>query len=110
MATHHAAFPSRTLQPLIRWAACTGIALLIVRRFVYALFPGFLPSNAWSVENWGAGLLFSAAFELTIVLLLVGAPTAIYFARRRLEYANPRDLVLDYAAVIGLYLTAFLFL
>jgi hypothetical protein len=99
-------YGSRTLHPLIRRAAFTGIALLVVRRLVYAIFPNFLPSSAWRPENWWAGALADASFELLVLVFLVGIPFCIYRTRHR----SARDVLIDCAATAGLYLSALLLL
>ena len=95
---------------MIRWAAFTGIALLVVRRLVYVLFPNFLPSSAWRPESWLAGALANAVFELILLAFLVGVPCGIYVLRLRTANTNARDLLIDCAAVVGLYLSALLLL
>jgi hypothetical protein len=110
VATNEAGCQPRTLGPLIRWAAFTGIALLVVRRAVYVMFPNFLPSSAWPRESWLAGVLASALFELLLLTLLLGVPFGIYFFRLRNGNTNARDLLIDCAAAVGLYLTALLLL
>ena len=92
------------------WAAFTGIALLVVRRLVYVLFPNFLPSSAWRPESWLAGALANAVFELVLLALLVGVPCGIYFLRLRTGNTSVRDLLIDCAAAVGLYLSALLLL
>jgi hypothetical protein len=104
MATNEAGYQPRALHPLARWAAFTGIALMVVRRLVYVIFPSFLPSRAWLPEHWWAGLLISVVFELILLLVLLGVPFSIYFFR--LRYTSARDLVIDCAAAGTLYLTA----
>jgi hypothetical protein len=101
---------TQTRQSLIRWAAFTGIALLVVRRWVYVKFPGFLPSSAWRPEHWLAGVLANAVFELVLLAFLLGVPFGIYFFRLRAGHTNARDLMIDCAAAAGLYLTALLVL
>jgi hypothetical protein len=64
-------------QPLIRWAAFTGIALLVGRKLLSVTFPSFLPSSAWRPESWWAGVLASAAFELILLIFLLGVPFCI---------------------------------
>jgi hypothetical protein len=103
VATNEAA-QRRTLHPLIRWAAFAGIALLVVRRLVYLTFPNILPSSAWRPESWRAGLLADAVFELILVMFLLGVPFCIYFFR--LRYTSARDLLIDCAAGVSLYLIA----
>ena len=108
MATNEAGYRPRTLYPLIRWAAFTGIALLVVRRLLYVIFPGFLPSAAWRRESWLAGLLATAAFELILLVILLGVPFCIYFFR--LRYKKSRDLLIDSGAAVCLYLATLLLL
>ena len=110
MATNEAGYQPRTLHPLIRWAAFTGIALLVVRRLVYVIFPGFLPSSAWRPESWLAGTLANAVFELILLAFLLGVPFGIYFLRLRTGNTNARDLLIDCAATVGLYVAALLWL
>jgi hypothetical protein len=110
VATNEAGYQPRALYPLIRWAAFTGIALLVVRRLVYVMFPNFLPSSAWPPESWWAGVLANAVFELILLTLLLGVPSGIYFLGLRKGHANARDLLIDCAAAVGLYLTALLLL
>lgn len=110
MATNEAGYQPRAFQPLIRWAAFAGIALLVVRRLVYRTFPNFLPSSAWRPESWGAGLLVSAVFELILLVFLLGVPFCIYFFRLRSGDTSVRDLLIDCAAAVSLYLTALLLL
>jgi hypothetical protein len=95
---------------LIRWAAFTGIALLAVRRLVYVTFPNLLPSSAWPPESWWAGLLANAVFELILLMFLLGVPIGIYFFRLRTGQTSGRDLLIDFAAAVGLYLAALLLL
>jgi hypothetical protein len=75
---------------------------------VYATFPNALPSSAWRPESWLAGLLATAAFELILLVLLLGVPFCIYFFRLRPGHTRPRDLWIDCAADVSLYLTALL--
>lgn len=110
MATNEAGYQPRTYHPLIRWAAFTGIALLVVRRLVYRTFPNFLPSSAWRPESWWAGLVVSAVFELILLVFLLGIPVCIYFFRLRSGDTSVRDLLIDCAAAVSLYLTALLLL
>ena len=104
MATNAAGYPPRTLYPLIRWAAFTGVALLVVRRLLYTTFPNFLPSSAWRPESWWAGVLINAVFELILLMFLLVVPFGIYYFR--LRYPSARDLLIDCAAAVSLYLTA----
>ena len=106
MTTNEAGYQPRTLHPLIRWAAFTGIALLVVRRLVYVTFPNFLPSSAWRPEAWWAGVLANAAFELILLMFLLGVPFCIYFFSLRTGQTSARDLLIDCAAAGTLYLTA----
>jgi hypothetical protein len=108
VATNEAVYKPRALHPPIRWAAFTGIALLVVRRLVYVIFPGFLPSSAWRPESWWAGVLANAVFELILLMFLLGVPFCIYFFR--LRYTKSRDLLIDSAAAVCLYLTTLLLL
>jgi hypothetical protein len=110
VATNEAGYRPRTIHPLTRWAAFTGIALLVVRRLLYRAFPNFLPSNAWRPESWGTGLLISAVLELILLVVLLGVPFCIYFFRLRAGHTNARDLLIDCAAAVSLYLTALLLL
>ena len=110
MATNEAGYRPRTLHPLIRWAAFTGIALLVVRRLVYVIFPDFLPSSAWRPESWLAGVLINAAFELILLVFLLGIPFCIYYFRLRTGNTNARDLLIDCGAAVSLYLAALLLL
>jgi hypothetical protein len=110
MATNETAYPPRNLHPSIRWAAITGIALLVLRRLASVTFPNFLPSNAWRPESWWAGLLASAIFELVLLVFLLGVPFCIYFFRLRNGHGSVRDLLIDCAAAASLYLTALLLL
>ncbi|MCX6627574.1 MAG: hypothetical protein NTW28_08095 [Candidatus Solibacter sp.] len=104
MAANEGEHQPRTLRPLTRWAAFTGIAFMVVRRLVYVIFPNFLPSSAWRPESWWAGVLINAVFELILLVLLMGVPFCIYFFR--LRYTSARDLLIDCAAAASLYLTA----
>jgi hypothetical protein len=104
MATNEAGYQPRTLHRLTRWAAFAGIALMVVRRLVYVTFPNFLPSSAWRPEQWWAGVLITAVFELILLIVLLGVPFCIYFFGRR--YTGARDLLADCAAAGSLYLTA----
>jgi hypothetical protein len=108
VATNEAGYQPRTIYRLIRWAAFTGIALLVVRRLVYVTFPNFLPSSRWPPESWWAGVLSNAVFELLLLMFLLGVPFCIYFFR--LRYTSARELLIDCAAAGGLYLTALLLL
>ena len=110
MATNEAGYQPRTLHPLIRWATFTGIALLVVRRLVYVIFPDFVPSSAWRPESWWAGVLINAVFELMLLVFLLGVPFGIYFFRLRTGNTNARDLLIDCAGAVGLYLAALLLL
>ena len=104
MAAHEAGYAARTLR-WIRWAAFGGVTLLIVRRLLYVILPGFLPSSAWPRDSWLAGLLTDAAFELVLLTLLVGVPFCIYWFRLRAGRTTARDLLIDCAAAASLYLT-----
>jgi hypothetical protein len=104
MAEDEAGFQPRTLHPLTRWAAFAGIALMVIRRLVYVTFPTFLPSSRWRPESWWAGVLITAVFELILLVVLIGVPFCIYFFR--LRYTSARDLLIDCAAALSLYLTA----
>ena len=110
MATNEVRYQPRTLHPLIRWAAFTGIALLVVRRLVYVIFPNFLPSSRWRPESWLAGVLANAVFELIMLAFLLGVPFCIYYFRLRTGNTSARDLSIDCAAAVGLYLAALLLL
>ena len=110
MTTNEAGYQPRSLRPLIRWAAFTGIALLVMRRFLYATFPNLLPSSAWRRENWMAGLLASAAFDFIVLLLLTGVPLGIYYFGLRRGNTSARDLFIDCAAATGLFLATVLVL
>ena len=110
MATNQAGYQPRALHPLIRWAAFTGIALLVVRRLLYMIFPNFLPSSAWRPELWLAGTLANAAFELIVLAFLLGVPFCIYYFKLRTGNTSVRDLLIDCAAAVGLYLAALLLL
>ena len=101
MATTTAGF-----HPLARWAAFTGIALLALRKLVSLTFPNAIPSSAWRPESWTTGLLITAAFEFVLLTLLLAVPVCIYFFRLRARHANGRDLLIDCAAGVTLYLTA----
>ncbi len=93
---------------MIRWVAFTGIALLVVRRLLYVIFPTLLPSSRWRPESWVAGALANGVFELMMLALLLGVPCGIYFLRLRTGNTNARDLLIDCGAAVGLYLTALL--
>ena len=110
MERNEAGYQPRTLHPLIRWAAFTGIALLVVRRLLYVTFPNFLPSSRWQPASWWAGVLANAAFELVLLAFLLGVPFCIYFFRLRKGHTSARDLLIDCAAAVSLYLTALLLL
>ena len=110
MAANEAGHQPRTRYPLIRWAAFTGIALLVVRRLVYVTFPNFLPSSAWPRESWLAGTLATAVFELIVFMLLLGVPFCIYRFRLRTGHTSARDLFIDCAAAVCLYLAALVLL
>src|ERR1022692_2848187 len=103
MATQEAASTRRDFVPLIRWAAFTGIGLLVMRRVTYSLFPGLLPSHAWRPQNWLAGTLATAGFELILLAILLGVPVGIYFWRLRGGPTNGRALLIDCGAAAGLY-------
>jgi hypothetical protein len=95
---------------LIRWAAFIGIALLALRRLVYATFPTFRPSSAWRPELWWAGVLAEAVFTLVVLLFLLGVPFCMYRFRLRTGHTSARDLLIDCAAVASLCLNALLLL
>jgi hypothetical protein len=82
------------------------IRLLVARRLVYATFPKFLPSSAWPQSSWLAGVLINAAFELILLMFLLGVPFCIYFFKLRTGHTNARDLLIDCAATVSLYLAA----
>lgn len=105
VATNDAGYLPRTRQRLIRWAAFTGIALLVVRRLVYATFPNFLPSRAWRPESWWTGVLINGVFELILLMVLIGVPFCIYFFKLRTGHTSARDLLIDCTAAGSLYLT-----
>jgi hypothetical protein len=102
------AYQPRGLHPLIRWAAFTGIALLLMRRLISISFPQLLPSSAWRPESWWAGLLIDGTFDLIVVAFLLGIPFSIYVFR--LRYTNSRNLLIDCAAAVTLYFAALLLL
>ena len=106
VATNETEYQPRTLERLTRWVAFAGIALLVLRRLVRAAYPEAIPSSAWRPELWWAGLLISAVFELIVLVALLGVPVGIYLFKRRSGRPSARDLKLDCAAVVGLYLTA----
>jgi hypothetical protein len=105
MVMNEARYRPQTLHPLARWAAFTGIALLVVRRAARIAFPNLLPSNTWRPESWWIGVLIEGAFDL-ILLLLLAVPFCIYRSR----HASVRDLLLDSAAAVSLCLAAVLLL
>lgn len=106
VATNPSGYQPRTLHPLIRGAAFTGIVLLVMRRLLYVTFPQFLPSSAWRPEHWRAGVLADAFFELILLAFLLGVPVCIYRTRQ----TSVRDLLIDCTAAASLYLTALLLL
>jgi len=107
MVTNDVGFrPARPFIRQVRWAAFTGIALLVVRRLARVLFPNLLPSNSWRPESWWTGFLIDATFDLILLLLLLAVPFCIYRSR----HASVRDLLLDVAATVSLYLAAVLLL
>ena len=110
MLTHAEGYEARNVHPMIRWAAFTGIALLIVRRFVYATFPNVLPSARWPRESWVTGTILTMAFEAFVIALLLGVPYSIYRFRLRRGETNGRDLMIDCGAAGTLYLAALLLL
>ena len=110
MATTEAGYQPRNVHPLIRWAAFTDIAFLVVRRLLYVTFPNFLPSSAWPPESWWAGVLADAVFELMLLMLLLGVPFCIYFFTLRTGHPSARDLLINCAAAVSLYLTTLLLL
>jgi hypothetical protein len=55
-------------------------------------------------------LLGSAAFELILLIFLLGVPFCIYFFRLRTGHTSARDLLIDCTAAGSLYLTALLLL
>ena len=81
-----------------------------MRRLVYSIFPGWLPSSRWRPEHWLAGTLATAVFELIVLALLVGIPVCIYFFKLRTGHTSARDLCMDCAAAASLYLAALLLL
>jgi hypothetical protein len=97
---------SQSLHALARWAACAGILLLALRKLLSLTFPNAIPSNAWQPESWAAGLLITALFELVLLTLLLGIPFWIYYFRLRTGNTTPRELVIDCAAAVTLYLMA----
>jgi len=106
VATNQAGHLPRTFHPLTRWAAFAGIALLVLRKLVFAAFPDARPTSAWRPEFWWAGLLTTAFFELILFVLLLGVPVCIYRFRLRTGNINGRELLIDCAAAVSLYLTA----
>jgi hypothetical protein len=70
------------------------------------MFPTFLPSSLWPRESWQAGALANAAFELILLVFLLGVPFCIYRFRLRTGHTNARDLLIDCAAALSLYLAA----
>ena len=110
LVTNEAGYKPQNPHRLIRWAAFTGIALLVVRRLTYVTFPNLLPSNAWRPESWWAGVLADAVFELILLTFLLGVPFCIYFFSRRPAHTSVRDLLINCAAAVSLYLTALLLL
>ena len=110
MPTNEAGSQSRARQTMIRLVAFTGIALLVVRRLIYVIFPNFLPSSRWRPESWVAAALANGLFELILLAFLLGVPLGIYFLRLRNGNTNARDLLIDCGAAVSLYLTALLLL
>ena len=110
MGPNDAGYPPRAIHPLIRWAAFTGIALLIVRRLIHWTFPNALPSSAWRPKLWGVGLLADAVFDLVLLVLLLGVPFCIYYFRHCTGQRTARDLLIDCGAAAGLYITTLLLL
>ena len=109
MAAYEGGYHPLTRDLLTRWAAFAGIVLLVLRRLTYVTFPNLLPSSAWPPESW-AGVLANAAFELILLILLLGVPGCIYFFRLRTGLTSARDLLIDCAAAASLYMTALLLL
>lgn len=54
--------------------------------------------------------MVSAVFELILLVFLLGVPFCIYFFRLRSGDTSVRDLLIDCAAAVSLYLTALLLL
>ena len=106
--THEVAFPPQTLHRLARWAAFTGVALIVLRRFLYLTYPALMPSSAWRPELWLAGTLATAFFELILLFVLLGVPYCLFTAWRRAGQVVARELWIDCGTVVGLYLTALL--
>ncbi len=103
MATSESGYQPRSLQPLIRWAAFFGIALLVARKLLYASFPNLRPTSAWPHDLWWAGLLMEAVFDLILLAFLLGVPFFIF--RLRNARTTARDLLIDCAAAASLYAT-----
>lgn len=91
---------------MIRWAAFTGVALLVAKRLTRAAFPNLLPSSSWQPEFWWRGLALEAIFVLLLLALLLGVPYCIFRSR----HASARDLLFDLAAAVSLYLSTLLLL
>ena len=90
---------AHSLHALIRWAALTGVLLLLLKKVVRAALPNLLPSNSWRPEFWWRGFAMEATFELLLLVLLLGLPYCMFRSRHR----SARDLLLDFAAVVSLY-------
>jgi hypothetical protein len=106
MATDELRSQARSLHPLIRRASLTGIALLVATRLTRAVSPNLLPSSSWRPEFCWLGVTIAATFELLLLVLLLGVPYCIFRSR----YASARDLLLDFAAAVSLYLATLLLL
>ena len=79
---------------------------MFVRRLLYVTFPTLLPSSAWPHESWLAGALTTAFFELMMFALLLAVPFGLYSSRLPTGHTTARDLWIDCATVVSLYLAA----
>ena len=96
-----------TLHLCIRFGACCGILVLVVRRLLFLHSPDFLPSKYWlprSASAKLAGIVVNGATELVLQLLLLGLPIFLFIAAR--IDRTRRQLILNVAFSIALYIAS----
>ena len=88
--------------------ASASAGLGVLRDAYVALLPprARVIARRWRPESWWAGVLTNAVFELVLLMFLLGVPFCIYFFRLRTGRTSVRDLLIDCAAAVTLYLTA----
>lgn len=102
-----------SLHILIRWCACLGTAMLLIRRVLYLNFPDFLPSKTWAPHSTSAkwaGIAVNGITELILQLILLGLPICLYVAASTHRGGHSRSPLVVDAAFSGVLYGAAYFL